>query len=126
MQDARDGGDRPGQRALNERRTTAFDGLILSGEQSVGRARCFSIPGAGLPRTPKSTKASRFSFVIDDDVRASNELVGEKLPGIDRNGVVEGSGRASLDTIGDRPHHAITATRLPMRAWAGTGAARSC
>jgi hypothetical protein len=39
--------------------------------------------------------------VIDNDVRASNELVEETLPSIDRNGVVEGSGCAALDTIGD-------------------------
>ena len=44
---------------------------------------------------------SRRLFVIDNDVRASNELVEETLPSIDRNGVVEGSGRAALDTIGD-------------------------
>jgi hypothetical protein len=44
---------------------------------------------------------SRRLFVMDDAVRASNELVEETLPSIDRNAVVEGSGRAMLDTIGD-------------------------
>jgi hypothetical protein len=44
---------------------------------------------------------SRRLFVMDADARASNELVEETLPKIDRNGVVEGSGRVTLDTIGD-------------------------
>ena len=57
----------------------------------------------GLPRLALGDfpYLSRRLFVMDDDVKASNELVEELLPSIDRNGVVEGSARTTLDTIGD-------------------------
>jgi hypothetical protein len=44
---------------------------------------------------------SRRMFVMDDGVKASNEMVEEVLPAIDRNGVVESGSRVALEQVGD-------------------------
>ena len=70
--------------------TYAVDGDAPNGVHALGRLALADFP-----------YLSRRLFVMDADVRASNELVEETLPSISRSGVVEGSGRAMLDTIGD-------------------------
>jgi hypothetical protein len=68
----------------------AVDGDVPNGVHALSRLALGDFP-----------YLSRRLFVLDNDMKASNELVEETLPAIDRNGVVEGSGRATLDRIGD-------------------------
>ncbi len=88
----------------------AVDGDVPDGPHALSRQALGDFP-----------YLSRRLFVMDDNVRASNELVEETLPAIDRNGVVEGSGRAVLDTIGDH----LTRNRGYEVAYARVGRDRS-
>lgn len=68
----------------------AVDGDPPSGAHSLHRLAIGDFP-----------YLSRRLFVMDDAVKASNELVEDVLPGISRSGVVDSGGREALETVGN-------------------------
>jgi len=75
--------------------TSAPHAYVVDGDPSNG---AHSLPRLALGDFPY---LSRRLFVMDDGVKASNEMVEEALPTIDRNGVVQSGSRVALDQVGD-------------------------